>query len=180
MSSRIPPIFTFLLGTIVLLAIATPFTISHFFSAQDIQRRASADLVVCNDLCKQIKDLKATVPDQTQRENGSEETISRVRQGLLKSGIDEKLLGDIKIIGKTAIPKTSFVREDASVTLKGIDLKSLFAFISSQEASGGRMLCSGIDIQVAKSLEGNGPALWIPQLTLTHLTQAAKRSTVTR
>lgn len=180
MSSRIPPIFTFLLGTIALLTIATPFTISHFLSAQDIQRRALADLVISDELCKQIKDLKASVPDQAQRDNGSEETISRVRQSLLQSGIDEKLLGDIKIIGKTAIPRTSFVREDALVTLKPIELKSLFAFISSQEVSGGRMLCSGIDIQVAKSPEGSGPALWIPQLTLTHLTQAAKRSTVTR
>ena len=180
MTSRIPPIFTILLGTSVLLAIATPFTISHFLSVQDIQRRASSDLAICHHLCKQIKVLKESVPDQLDRDNSSDETISRVRQGLLQAGIDEKLLGEIKIIGKTAIPNTSFAREDASVTLKGIDLKSLFAFITSQESAAGGMLCSGIDIQVAKSLAESGPALWIPQLTLTHLTKVGKRSPATR
>jgi hypothetical protein len=180
MSSRIPPIFTVLVGTIALLAIATPFSVSHFLTAQDIRRRALAELAACNALCKEINILKASVPDQEARNNGSEETISRVRQGLLQSGIDEKLLGDIKIIGKTAVPKTSFVREDALVTLKAIDLKSLFAFISSQESAAAGMMCSGIDIQVTKSIDGTGPALWIPQLTLTHLTKVAKRSVGTR
>ena len=180
MNSRIPPVFTILFGTIALLGIATPFTVSQFLSSQDIQRRASADLEICKELCAQIKELKAVVPDQPAKENSSEETISRVRQGLLKSGIDEKQLGDIKIQAKTAIPKTSFVREDASVTLKGIDLKSLFAFISSQETSAGGMLCSGIEIRVAKSPEGGGESQWIPELTLTHLTKVAKRTAGTR
>ncbi len=180
MTSRIPHIFTILLGAIVLLAVATPFTISNFLSVQDIQRRAVSDLGVCNDLCKQIKELRESVPDQSGDGSSSEETVSRVRQGLLQAGIDENLLGEIKIIGKTAIPNTSFAREDASVTLKGIDLKSLFAFVASQEFAAGGMLCSGIDIQVAKSSEESGPALWIPQLTLTHLTKVAKRSSTTR
>ncbi|MEQ1829880.1 MAG: hypothetical protein ABL921_28215, partial [Pirellula sp.] len=93
--------------------------------------------------------------------------ISRVRTSLTESTIPESKLGDIRTLGKTAIAKTRFEREDTLVTLKKLTLSEAFGFIQSQEQQPG-VICSGIDLRTSDtSKDPSETDRWDIELTLT-------------
>jgi hypothetical protein len=86
--------------------------------------------------------------------------------------LDESLMADLKIIGKSQIQRTNFSREDSAVTFRSISLSELFAFIATQESPGG-MICSGIDLRVSKQPSTSDVERWDATLTLTQLSKNA-------
>ena len=120
-------------------------------------------------IAAKIHEMRKIVPLGRAQESTLESVVSRVRKGLSESDIKETQLGDIRVIGKTVIPKTTFAREDTAVGLKGVELSELFAFIQSQESQSG-ILVSGIELRTAAQISDETSIdKWDTDLTLTQV-----------
>jgi len=163
-------------GLCLLVCAALSVLLFQFSQNMAIKSRSDRDSETTFAIAAQIDEMRKIVPSGRAQESTLESMVSRVRTGLSESKINEARLGDIRVLGKTTIPKTAFAREDASVSLNGIELIELFAFIQSQEEQLG-ILCSGIELRTAaQATEDSSTDKWDAELTLTQvIEQPAKK-----
>lgn len=156
---------------------ALAWLVIQYPSRLELKSRSDSDFAAAKSASNKITNLRKEVPNGRSQESSLKSIVSRVREGLQDSNIQEQRVGDIRIIGTTPIPKTSFAREDVSVGLKGIELPELFAFIQSQESQQG-ILCSGIDIRTSSTAnEPSGKDKWDVDLTLTQVVEQLSQKT---
>jgi hypothetical protein len=134
-----------------------------------IKTRSDWDRQSTNAIAAKIDEMRKIVPSGQTQNAASESSLDRIRSGLSESNINEARLGDVRMIGRTAIPKTTFAREDTAVSLKGVVLGELFSFIRTQEAQLG-ILVSGIELRTsAQPTDDTSKDRWDAELTLTQL-----------
>jgi len=134
-----------------------------------IKSRSDRESETTKEIAAKIDELRRIVPSGRVQDSSPESSISRIRKGLIESNINESRLGDIRVIGKTVIPKTTFSREDTAVGLKGVELSELFTFIQVQESQTG-ILVSGIELRTkTQASDESTKDKWDAELTLTQL-----------
>ena len=172
MMRRTPSLFLMLLGVLVLLLATVPFSAMQLQSAVDTNLRSQSSLRESQKLCASIREVKDQLIPDSREALGQEAVLSRVRKGMTSIKLDESLMTDLRIIGKSQIQRTNFSRDDSAVTFRSISLRELFAFIATQELPGG-MICSGIDLRVSKQSINSDLERWDATLTLTQLSKNA-------
>jgi hypothetical protein len=156
------------------------------WSMLDRYERTINDELQCKQLREKIESLRSVAPTKRQVDYSQEQSLSRIRKGLASSGISDSSVSDIRINGEVAIPKTDYLREDTLVSLRRLDISTLFQFIDSEESQEQGTICSSIDLRYADTsptetdqIETKESSLdrWDAQLTLTHLVERAKENT---
>ncbi len=156
-------------GLCLLLCAALGVLLVQYSQNLAIKTRSDRENKSTTAIASKIDELRKIVPSGSAQESTLESVVSRVRKGLSESDIKETQLGDIRVIGKTVIPKTTFAREDTAVGLKGVDLSELFAFIQSQESQTG-ILVSGIELRTTTQVSDESSIdKWDAELTLTQV-----------
>lgn len=176
MRCHVPRVYLILWLSILLLVIALPVSIFNYSLHHEAQIDAIRDETASAKLVTQIVEMRSIVPDSKPKDDDPSNTISRIRESLLITGLDERQLVDVRILGEVQIPKTPFSRRDVSIRLKGVELEALFKFISNEETQTPGITCSQIDIQLSKGASEAVRPSWDAQLTLTHLVEAAKNA----
>jgi len=159
----------------LLVCAALSVLLFQFSQNMAIKSRSDRDSETTFTIAAKIDEMRKIVPSGRAQESTPESSLSRIRNGLLESNIDESRLGDIRVIGKTVIAKTTFAREDTAVGLKGVDLSELFAFIQSQESQIG-ILVSGIELRTTTQASNEtSKDKWDAELTLTQVIEQATK-----
>ena len=164
------------IGLCLLTSVALGILLFQFSQNLAIKARSDRESESTFAIAAKIDEMRKIVPSGRAQESTPESSLSRIRKGLSDSSINETRLGDIRVIGKTVIPKTNFAREDTAVGLKGVELSELFAFIQSQESQTG-ILVSAIELRTAAQVsDESSKDKWDAELTLTQvIEQTAKK-----
>ena len=163
-------------GLSLLACVALGVSLFQYSQNVAIKTRSVRESESTATIAAKIDELRKIIPSGQAQHSTPESLLSRIRKGLTDSNIDERRLGDMRVIGKSVIAKTTFAREDTAVGLKGVDLSELFAFIQSQEEQLG-ILCSGIELRTAaQGTEDSAKDKWDADLTITQIIeQTAKK-----
>ena len=162
-------------GLSLLAGLALGVSLVQYSQNVAIKTRSDRESDSTAKIAAKIDELRKLVPSGQAQQTTPESSLSRIRKGLTDSNIDERRLGDIRVIGKTVIAKTTFAREDTAVGLKGVDLSELFAFIQSQEEQLG-ILCSGIELRTAaQGTDDSANDKWDADLTLTQVIEQSPK-----
>ena len=162
------------LGLCGLAAVAVLILCYEYSRLTELRSRAKLDRDRTVATAEKIETIRAEVPISSGKQATSDSILTEIRSGLEEANIPETRIGDIRVVGKTMIPKTSFAREDTSVSLKSIEFGELFAFVQSEESKSGT-LCSGLEISAA--LIASDETLndrWDVTLTLTKVMEATR------
>ncbi len=158
------------LATLVLL-----FLCVEYLRLTGVCTRSQEDRKKTELIAAKIEQIRAEVPMSSGPRVNSDSILSEIRRGLQEANIPETRIGDIRVVGKALIPKTTFAREDTLVSLKSIELGELLTFVQSEESKSGT-LCSGLEIAsatIAKDESSNDQ--WDVTLTLTKVIEESNK-----
>jgi hypothetical protein len=160
------------LALCAVVAIGLAWLVYEYPNRLELKRRSDSDSAIAKIAASKISSLRKVVPSVQSQGSSLESAVSRVRNGLQMSNIEEQRVEDIRILGTNLIPNTKFAREDISVGLKSIELRELFVFVASQESQQGT-LCSGIDLRASKAAtETPEKDTWDVELIFTQIIDA--------
>lgn len=160
------------IGWFGLSSIGFFLSFSWYLNVRELAQRAREELNQSLDLSNQIKGLLKTVPDDPNETEQQDVAFSKIRASLNESGIPDSTVTDIRILSKTAIPRSQFLRQDTKLTLKKSELNPLFNFIKRIESDSGTSVCSVLDLRSYPGVDIGDANRWDCDLTLTQFTKA--------
>jgi len=154
-----------IIGFGVLLA----YLMNQLQTSKSLAERSQSEWLATDQHAKELEKLRNELPSTGVTTGQSESAIAQLKASLEQAQIAESKLGDIRVLGKTEIPNSRFVREETLVGLKQVTLPDTLALIRSQEKRPGTF-CSGITLQTVTGKKDD-LELWDVELTLTSLVE---------